>query len=158
MRYLKQKEKTAICGPVAVLNLWKWLGYQVSWETHSTNIKKLVKYQRGHGTPVDDMAAYLKAAHNAIRIDKPKISLIDDLLDKKNLIILKYAHIEPAGVYGHYCLLIDRDKDGYAIINNANARKAVEKISRDTLKLYLKTIQEQSRYPYSIAWVITSIK
>lgn len=46
MRYCKQKLKYE-CGPIAILNLMKWLGLRVTYKKDMPSIKMMCKYKKG---------------------------------------------------------------------------------------------------------------
>lgn len=156
-RYMKQGSRTAICGPVAILNLWKFFRPtdNVRWAEYGPDIKNEVGYVPYHGTKISDMTQYMYTNWVCYPVVNPSLKEIDVQLKSHYPVLLRHIHKEAEAVFGHYCLLIGKQGPNYLVANDVDCKRAIEIISRSKLKSYLETSQKDWKNPDPIAWFPT---
>lgn len=159
VRYMKQPPKSSICGPVAILNLWKFFAPQsnVRWTEHGSDIKSEVGYVPYHGTKVSDMTQYMQTNWDTEPVRKPTLEQINKHLKQGNPVLLRHIHKEAEAVYGHYILLIGKHRASYLVVNDVECRRAVEQLPASKIKSYLATSQNDWKNPDPIAWFPTKL-
>lgn len=146
MSYIRQKDAYN-CGPVAIINALKWLGYKAGHDdtkrvsdscnttTSGTNSALLTF---GLFKEVADIASITKA--------KPSISQLDKHLASGGVAVIGYHFTIGKKSAGHYVLCTKKSKkDYYTLINEASHRSFKEgrptavRRTRDDIKKMLRT-------------------
>jgi len=145
VRYVKQKDDTS-CGPIALINTLKWLGYKVSYDFIHV-ARYLCKWdgknsEDGAGTTdknLDSALKYFKIKKK--RKVQPKLKEIDDHLDSGGAVIISYYNTYSMPGFkidlGHYALCIGRTSQTYMMVNDI-CKKAKNKRYKDTMKAILR--------------------
>lgn len=163
-RYVKQKDECS-CGPIALLNLKKWLDESIT-SSDLSKIKKDMGWPFGlnpnlEGTPSIHMTIYalkflkksfLKHSQYKINVSlKQKIKTLTNHLDSNHAIILAHpalSHPKSKIENWHYSLLI-KEKNHYLGINYYKDASAYT-ISIDEIKLLFRRGGKAIEY-----WVFT---
>ena len=150
MRYVKQQNGID-CGPVGILNAFKWLGYQVSAKSDLADLKKVCDCIR-HGTTAYGMQqglGFLEQAYNAkvghfTFRKKFDIRSIEVQLQRGNAILLACG--------GHIWFLIGFSQSRKSLyIANASHNTAVRRLSRKRFHNLWKKTYGRRRY----GWVVS---
>jgi len=146
-RYIRQKDFTS-CGPVALINILKWFGCNVSYKDYIEIARGLCDHISGSdgGTEDKGMARALKAHKISFKkIKNPTLVQLDKHLDSGGIILLDYAvpcmsKLSPipfeVGDW-HFTLCIGRTNKTYIMVNDAT-KNTVGKRSRQTIQIMLK--------------------
>jgi len=132
VRYIRQKDYTS-CGPVALINILKWMGCDVTYDSYIGMARALCKHEPGAdgGTEGKGMESALKKL--GIKFTKrknPSLKQLDAHLDKGGSIVLDYCvphttKISPIpldkGDY-HYILCVGRTGKTYTVVNDGTKR------------------------------------
>jgi hypothetical protein len=116
-RWIRQRTGSS-CGPVAILNLLKWLGEPVSYEKNFRYYKKKCDCNR-YGTALQDFVAVLYGL-NGIKITPrsvPNLGVIDEALSHGKAVVMKCAYIEKDELIGHYFLITERTEKSFYCVN-----------------------------------------
>ncbi len=117
-RYLKQADGSYICGPIAVMNVLKWVGYDVKYndlkyfkDMCECNIDgtRRNNFERTLGFFRPDIKFYVR---NII-----KIGQIDKHLEKDGFIILQTSKMEDGNRTGHYWSVSSKSMNSYIAHN-----------------------------------------
>lgn len=116
-RWIRQKNGSS-CGPVALLNLLKWLGRDVSYDKDFSYWKERCCCDR-HGTPLD---AFLNALHSIDGIGvqpriRPSVEVIDSALQRGRIAVMKSAFNFDGEVEGHFFLVTERTNKSFYCVN-----------------------------------------
>lgn len=155
-RYTKQYH-TATCGPVALLNIAKWAGLNVTHKKDLLYYRKLCNQSDTssgvNAIVINNALQELKFVKISKPREKPTLKFINDELAKNKILLL---NVNFSKTHGHYTLCIGRTKDTYTCINMYTNRPALYKISGKNLSKCLKqTIRMLGVKGYSIAWPIS---
>jgi hypothetical protein len=134
-RYLKQRLSN-ICGPIAMINLFKCLGLKLTGKDIPQMIRSC-HCSRKNGTYSDSVRFLLK--HTQVKHFsqcRATIKKIDKALSRNSIILLSTRHKGKSGeIYGHYSLVIKKTPKMYLLVNMiANetltlfSRKHLEKV------------------------------
>lgn len=145
-KYIRQKDHTS-CGPVALINVLKWMDYNVSYDNYIHIARALCKHRAGKdgGTTDTNMAAAFRYHEISYKkVKNPTIKQIDAHLDNDGIILLDYAipkvfngYIEFDVGDWHYILCIGRTDKMYTVVNDATKR-TVGRRRKSTFELMLK--------------------
>lgn len=125
VRYVKQRDETS-CGPVAIINVLKWMGYKVSYDFIHTarylcNWEDTWSADPG-ATDLDVERALKKLDIKKKRRIKPTLKEIDKHIDSGGIILLGYYNVYSLPGFklheGHYSLCIGRTKKTYIMVND----------------------------------------
>jgi len=155
VRYVKQKDYTS-CGPVALINIMKWLGCNTTYDNFIDTARILCCHEPGvdGGTHIWDMEKALKKLGiKKKRKKNPTLEDIDKHLDSGGIVLLEYYAPYKNQLLdigdGHFCLCIGRTKKMYILVNDGT-KKTVGKRSKMSMKIVLYG-GEDNRY----AWFIS---
>jgi hypothetical protein len=107
-RFINQQQHSTSCGPVALLNVRKWLGLK-----HTAYRENLYHFEQwGY----DEDGMWAKDLSRALRAMKIKyrrtshasIDVLQDILRRGNAAIVCYAHHRDGEEYGHY-VFVDKE-------------------------------------------------
>jgi hypothetical protein len=139
-RYVKQYDGTS-CGPIALINTLKWLGYSVSYDF--LNIAKhLCRWKgiRGGTSDLDLEKALDYFRVEKKRVVKPSIEELDKHLDSGGAAIISYFNIYSMPGFkknaGHFTLCIGRTDKTYLMVNDRTNR-TTNRRHRKTMKAIL---------------------
>jgi hypothetical protein len=164
IRYVSQKDNFS-CGPTAIVNLLKWLGYQASWKTVTTiredmwGGSKTGKAMRSFGTPTivfdtfvicDDLFGQLLKT----RASKPKVEDLISHLKKGRAVILD--HFWPGDTGGHYSLVIGYTKGKFILVNHQEGETISFKTRKYMENLLSCTKDELGAHRFACMWVFES--
>jgi hypothetical protein len=135
-RYCQQRE-SATCGPVAILNTLKWLGYGVTYKY----VKQLIKAKEFHiGSGISsgpfDRLLRQKVRAKITTCHHPTMTKIRDVLYSGGAVILLYL----TDLDGHYIFIPEVSWGGhlFTTVNNNLYGKTVECIAKQTLQRMLR--------------------
>jgi len=156
-RWIRQRNSSG-CGPVAILNLLKWLGEPVTYAEGYPHFSKKMKTSR-YGTELRDFVRVLYKIEN-IKISPrtvPNIGVIDDALEHGRAVIMKSAYFNGDALEGHYFLVTEKTDKSFFCVNVNHRHQWVSKPS-----FRLKWLQHHQNYctecgiaPY--CWIIRNI-
>lgn len=124
-RYLRNRTKSD-CGPVAVLNIFKWAGFPVTYEKHAAYIKKVAGYVYEEDYQGCDLSGLLKAVNVLGRGKiRGRTYQIDDLevlkkhIKKGNAFILRHGVSPITDEYKcyHYTVVVPGKGDKFTWLN-----------------------------------------
>jgi hypothetical protein len=111
-RYIKQQQHSTSCGPVAVLNALKWLGYSAPYRENIDTFKSL-GWNPEVGSYSGDMNKYLKHFDIKYKLHKkPTVAKMKKILKNGNAIIFAYDRVTEYTAAGHV-IFIDFHSIGY---------------------------------------------
>ena len=149
VKYLKQRNSFS-CGPIAIINAYKWLGLKYSYK----NLKELEKELDcdSSGTSHESIHLALLFKFNKVnRYQKPLNidKIISNFENKNNAMVLSFAYQEFDQINMHVCFVSEyKDKKFY--IHNYSKLKAHYWISEQELSDLVNlsiTEPDGSRYP-----------
>lgn len=95
MRYINVQPHSSACGPVAVLNVLKWLGKKVSYRKQLNKFRK-IGWDMSKGTSPKLMSSMLKSYGIKYKVHSDiKYADLFTILDKKRSFIILYKWIMP---------------------------------------------------------------
>jgi len=146
-RYVRQRDFTS-CGPVALINILKWLGCDITYNGYIDIARLLCKHEPGvdGGTEDKDMGRALKKLKiKFFKRKNPSLAQLDRHLDKGGIVLLDYCvpysskagkiHFEKGE--GHFILCIHRSPKTYTVVNDGTKR-TVGRRSRQTMQIMLE--------------------
>ena len=154
-RYLRQRDKYS-CGPVAIMNIFKWLGYNVNYTKEIEWFREITKCKEDgilYGTTFGYMTKALKMFKNLFTvryIRKPTVLLMVEHLKSGGILGLCYRL--PKQKIGHYILVIDWSKPNFTGVN-VNIHQTRTLLSTEEM---LRMLQVNGIYPR--AWFISKKK
>lgn len=116
-RWIKQRNGFG-CGPVAIINLLKWLGEPVSYEASYPYWKKKCSCSE-HGTPLRSFVNCLYSL-DGIKImprSFPSVGLIGEAVSNGRAVVMKSAYKEGHSLTGHYFLVTDQTDKSFFCVN-----------------------------------------
>ncbi len=146
IRYIKQVDRTS-CGPVALINVLKWLGCDVSYNNFIYMSKcicdwKDPRYEEDGGVVNDGMDKalnYFKINFKAI--DNPKLSDFDTHLENGGAILISYIPILNSKKHeqcGHISFCIGKSSKMYVMVNDCFNKTIIKRHAR-TIERILKS-------------------
>jgi len=142
IRYVKQRDETS-CGPVAIINIFKWMGCKVSYDFIQVT-RDLCEHepgQYGGTTNLNQERALRLVGIKKKRRIKPSIKEIDSHLDSGGIVLLGYHVPYAVPGYkrneGHFALCIGRTQRSYTMVNDGT-KYTVGKRSRPVMKRILQ--------------------
>lgn len=170
IKYIKQRDVSS-CGPVAIINILKWLGYNVTYKfIHIA--RWACKWQdarecEGGGSTARDIEKALKYfSINKKRKICPTLKEIDEHIDSGGIVLLFYCLLNkkiasmlpllPKNIFinSHFSLCIGRTKKTYIMINDGT-KYTVGYRSRKTIS---NVIEYEPNGEKCWAWFITKPK
>lgn len=132
MRYAANTTRSD-CGPIAIINILKWAGFQVTTKRHLPYLNEMCRPE-GLGTSIRNLhktLSHLKRRRFWFRYrPQAKIGAIDATLKKGGAVLLYYMS-DPTQY--HFTLIIQGDGDRYTVVN-AFKGKTVATVSRSTIR------------------------
>lgn len=123
MRYIKQRDEHS-CGAIAIINVLKWLGKDISMS--SLSIMKRASRTSLEGTSEAGLKRALStkvSTYGKWKQVKPKINLLDNHLKKGGIAIIGYTYQIGKKIEAHYVVCLDITPSGnYLLINEADHR------------------------------------
>lgn len=144
VRYVKQKDNTS-CGPIALINTLKWLGYSVSYDfLHIARYMCKCESNRskdGGGTTDMNFERALKSfGIKKKRKIQPTIKELDKHIDSGGIAIISYFNTYPMCKFkkdaGHFALCISRTSRTYMMVNDKD-NKTKNRRYRNTMRSML---------------------
>lgn len=145
VRYVKQRDETS-CGPVAIINIFKWMNCNVTYDFIHT-ARLFCKWEDGRrngggGTTNLDLEYALKIfGIKNKRIIKPTLEDIDNHIDSGGIVLIGYSN--PYYMPGfmnkdedHFALCIGRTENSYTMVNDNG--KTISKRFRSVMKVMLR--------------------
>ena len=123
MKFLNQRKGSYDCGPVAILNVLKWAGYNVSKKRHMDDIKDLCNHMArgGGGVYYKDLLNALSKFKDCIKFymrHNITIYMIDKHLMNGGIVLMHTSHKrEDGGRSAHYWIITGRMGDSYNVHN-----------------------------------------
>lgn len=152
-RYVKQKDDSS-CGPIAVINTLKWLGFNISYRWLD-DVRDICKWTRDGTSDLDLEKALKYFKVKKKRRIQPSLEDIDKHIDSGGAVILSYFNVYSMPGFkkdsGHFALCIGRTSRTYMMVNDRTNRTK-NKRYRDTMKAILAN--ESDGYK-CWAWFIT---
>jgi hypothetical protein len=155
--YLTQ-QKHANCGPLAIVNAYRWLGYPITRDF--LNITERICDCGKGGTHQNDMKRgmdFLKLLYGmrknafSLCMSNPTINDLNQELAAGNAVLLScYWFTAGDGEpWGHYVLLVGSTKHYYEVVNGNGTHKHPRKMSKEVIKRCLK-----ENTPKPFWWVV----
>jgi len=150
-KYVRQRDHTS-CGPVAIINILKWLGFNVTYGEYIDVLRAMCRCEPGPrgGTESADMARALRRLKIKYKKYKmPSIKQVDQHLDNGGIILLDYQipYSTKAGKLifdkgeWHFALCIGRTSKTYVVVNDGT-KHTVGRRSRKTMKALFKNADD----------------
>lgn len=146
IRYIKQRDDTS-CGPVAIINVLKWLGCKVTYK-YLDMARFLCKWYDGSTGESGTTDRGLRHALNILKIhaihkSSKSLKILDRHIEKGGIAIVEYVipgcSIEKGW---HFALCVGKENDSYIIVNDGKDR-TLSYYKRDTI---LKIIRKYKNY------------
>ena len=136
MRYIRHQPHGMSCGPVAVLNALKWLGYSASYRDHIFNFEWDFKNGTRHNSITQSLREYgvkFKIKSNPTAAD------IERILDNGRSVVLSWAWYE-GGRSARHCIFIDGHTLTIFLSKNTWSNKSTKKdlMPKKTLNKYFR--------------------
>lgn len=156
-RWIKQRDLHS-CGPVALMNLQKWIGHPVTYASDFHYWKKKCKCNHD-GSPLDAFVNSLYSIKD-IKISPrsiPSLETIDSALQQGKAVVMKSAFMGKKELDGHYFLVTERSPRHFFCVNTNFQHEWVSKASfkAQWLQNYLYYCDECGVAPY--AWIVRKI-
>lgn len=137
-RYCAQRSRSD-CGPIVLINALKWAGVRVTLRDHLPYFNQVCRPE-GMGTSLarfKQVLGEVKPGRFTSRYrDEPSLSETEAHLKSGGAVILFYD----VGPHFHFTLIIGRQGKGRTfLVVNGVPGKTVSRITRKTLKLWLRT-------------------
>jgi len=133
--YVKQHDNYS-CGPVAIINLCKWAGKNVSYKNDFAKITKMCKCKSPNGTFPENfnkcLRKCLKKCTKIQEVIKPSMKQINKHLLCNQALVLRYE-VKP--LHNHFILIVPSNGKTFTCINDG------DKI----IKKYSKTIRQMKK-------------
>lgn len=159
VKYLRQKDSSS-CGPIAVINAMKWLGYNVTSDfipfcKWLCLCKDSIK--TSGGTRQEDLhnaIKFLELKNTLIKHSGKNIKKINDHLDANGSVLLIYSFYEgkerdPDSKNVHAALIIKKSKRYYTIVNDSVS----DTVCKRSIKKVTKAIMDDEGCQY-YTWLI----
>ena len=141
--YINKQRHRYTCGPVALANAYKSLGFSCSYDYILQNFRESLKW----GSFFDEIHNHLRHNKVTCRYIKPRFSKMQKELDKGNGIILLFRWCDNRG--GHF-VFIDGYTDKYFIGYNYNTSGSKYISKRDLAKHFRYNYRNYSNYPRAL--------
>ena len=118
IRWIAQKNLYS-CGPIAILNTLKWLGFPISYKQHYCFWKKKCLCTK-EGTHQHYFQKCLDNIKNATITSKnlPTISYIEQSIQNNQLVVMKSSYmLEKRKVEGHFFIISDMTDEQFFCVN-----------------------------------------
>ena len=124
VRYVKQKDNSS-CGPIALINTLKWLGFKTSCDFLLT-ARNLCKWDEDGTTDLNLERALKYFNIKKKRKVQPSLDDIDKHIDSGGAVLISYFNIYSMSGFkkdaGHFALCIGRTSRTYMMINDRTNR------------------------------------
>ena len=160
-RYSKQYDYFS-CGPIALLNAFKWAGCDYSLKKDLKRIKRACKLEHDGVLVSDFHMALKKESKNILKYKRYIKFSVDDMishLNKGGAIVLNYRFVLED--YGreirHFTLITGIKRNKFIVINNnivKNKIKTIGTISYEKMKKMIKSYRKYN-LPFPTAWFLT---
>jgi predicted double-glycine peptidase len=156
-RWIRQRNNYS-CGPVAIMNLLKWLGESVTYANDYAYWLKQCKTAK-YGTSLYNFTRVLYNL-DGIKISPrnvPNIGVIDEALLNGRAVVMKSAYISNDVYEGHYYLITDcTDKSYYCVnLNDKHGWVSKPSFKNQWLQHHTNYCYECGIAPY--AWIVRKI-
>jgi hypothetical protein len=139
VRYLSQPVNTNICGPVAIINIMKFFGFNAT-SRHLSFVKYKCEYENGVDSSgvtaalrdIDKLKFFIR--------NNPTIEAIDGHLDNGGAVLLITAVKEDEEFFGHCWIITEKNTKDY-VSHNYNY-KSKESLTKEELEKSLKYIYD----------------
>jgi hypothetical protein len=143
------------CGPVAIINLLKWLGDPATYERDYPTWRRKCCCTE-YGTPLKNFVRALYSIKN-IKItprNVPNIGVISEALESGRAVVMKSAYYEGDDLMGHYFLVTNQTEKSFYCVNLNKRHGWVPKaaFSYHWLQLHINYCHECGIAPYS--WMV----
>lgn len=149
MRYIRQSD-TFSCGPIAIMNVAKWIGIRATIKDHHMFLRNLCGTTIEAGTQEHGLMKGLRfALGNRAKVKhrfRPTLASIEGNLRLGRAVILMHS----IGTAAFHYILITMDQDGNMSSVNSTRGKTRECLDRTMLKKYLRR--------FSRAWFIEKVR
>jgi hypothetical protein len=145
IKYIKQKDNTS-CGPVAIINILKWLGCNVGYD-YIDMARALCKWRGGTDGGTGDIKNALRALKiKAIHRKHFTLKKLDKHINNNGIAILEYI-IPGYSIYKgwHYSLCVDKYKDTYVIVNDGR-EKTISYYRKSTVSKMMRRSKKYCSY------------
>jgi hypothetical protein len=153
-RWIRQRNGFS-CGPVAIMNLLKWLGESVSYETDYPFWRKRLGCE-SWGTPLKLFVKNLYGLEGVKITPRncPSLGLLDDALTSGRAVVMKSAYLERGTMMGHYFLVTAiTEKSLYCVnLNYRHGWVSKAAFQHHWLQYHTNYCHECGIAPY--AWII----
>jgi len=141
-RFITEQQHASSCGPVAIINALKWLGYSVSYREELPTFTKL---GYDDGTNCYDLRRMLNAYQIKYKLYKQSsIKKLEQILNRGNTAIVCYDWVGPEDRGGHY-IFIDSDLKHSFGAYNYQIGIETGALRKDTLDAYFYTTKKRFR-------------
>jgi len=126
-RWIRQRNGTT-CGPIAIMNLLKWLGRPITYHKDYKYYKKKCRCKE-YGTELSDFVSVLYGIEG-IKISPrtvPNIGVIDEAISQGRAVVMKSALIEGGEILGHYFIVTERTDKSFFCVNVNNKHSWISK-------------------------------
>lgn len=163
-RYTRQRTSYS-CGPTALINLGKWLGYRFSIKKHHDQLVGLSRTTPIMGTSITNFDKAVRRLFGSVAVIKKRrlptyASIIGHLRCKNCAVVLLYWRPDDDygrnardAIIGHYTLVLpDESGDGVVCINDSRVSTSVIRSSEE-IKSRLRFIRK-NRFEDAFVWFI----
>lgn len=154
-RFAKQPHDYS-CGPTAILNTMKWVGYPATIKYEYTDLVEMCDADPdGTDIPVFDRVLREHVGQNAWikRRYRPKFSDVERWIkDPTQIVILCYWHTPSEDSDGHYMILTEGVDNG-AFFQAVNDGLSVMLRDRERIKRYIRN-RSRASWKLPVAWFI----
>lgn len=154
IRWIAQKTSSG-CGPIALLNIRKWLGQRINYQNDYKKIHQSCK-TNSHGT---ELKYFVKNLYkiDGIKIvprNYPSVSTLSSCLTEDKILLMKVAIPFRDGIEGHYFIVSEQNEKSFFCVNVFHTHKWMSKASFDLwfLQKHSYYCHECGTAPY--CWII----
>lgn len=155
MRYAKQRTRRT-CGPTAIVNLLKWIGYPVSHRELESELARWLLMREEGGATNFNMNSILKRLEvpynfNSYWIKQPSLTMLKKYakFDEFAIILDYWEKPKRNNPRAHYILMTEFGDDQFAVANEFQIGPALQTVD-------YKCYRETNRFRKRNAWFVYS--
>jgi hypothetical protein len=119
-RWIAQKNKSS-CGPVAILNVLKWVDVEINYTRDYQKYKRKCKCTKeGTHQPYFEKSLNSIGSIEVKSKNLPTIREIEDSLSSEQLIVMKSEYYFNLKTEGHFFIVSEMKEDRFFLVNDTN--------------------------------------